>query len=61
MGCVELMPDCFVVKIGVKSVEEGVIHLDLSSFQALPCPIRTRAADGEVDPVRWNAIPVLVF
>jgi len=61
MGCVEFMPDFLVAEISVESFEKCVVHLDLSSFQPLPCSVRVRAADGEVDPVGWNAILLLVF
>lgn len=55
------MPDFLVAEISVESFEKCVVHLDLSSFQPLPCSVRVRAADGEVDPVGWNAILLLVF
>jgi hypothetical protein len=61
MGCVEFMPDFLVAEISVESFEKCVVHLDLSSFQALPCSVRIRAADGKIDPVRWNAIFLLVL
>ena len=51
-----LFPKALIVKIRMKTLEEGVIHLDFPTFKPLPVSIGAGSGNGEIDPVCGDVV-----